>query len=95
METGYFIYLIGISGSGKTTIADALEAELRKKDTGRIQVIDGDTIRGQFKNMFGYTYEERMKCNQAVRVVVQYLIQNGVDVILTQVAPYEEMRPPG
>ena len=33
METGYFIYLIGISGSGKTTIADALEAELRKKDT--------------------------------------------------------------
>ena len=58
----------------------------------KLQVIDGDVIRKQFGNIFGFTYEERMRCNQAVRVVVQYLLDNGISVILSQVAAYEEMR---
>lgn len=92
MKKGYLIYLIGISGSGKTTIGTALEHKLLKNGTKHLQFIDGDTIREQLGNLFGYTYEERMKCNQVVRVVVQYLINNGISVILAQVAAYEEMR---
>lgn len=92
MKKGYLIYLIGISGSGKTTIGTALEHELLKNGAKHLQFIDGDTIREQLGNLFGYTYEERMKCNQVVRVVVQYLINNGISVILAQVAAYEEMR---
>lgn len=88
----FMMYVIGISGSGKTTIANALEKELKIRGLNRLQVIDGDVIRSQFGGIFGYTYEERMKCNQAVRVVVQYLLDNGINVILTQVAAYEEMR---
>ena len=89
----FMLYLVGISGSGKTTIANALEKELkkRKKDI-KLQVIDGDVIRKQFGGIFGYTKEERMKCNQAVRVVVKYLLENNVSVVLSQVAAYEEMR---
>lgn len=88
----HIIYMIGISGSGKSTIANVLEKELRKKGGEQFQVIDGDVIRQQFGGIFGYTYEERMKCNQAVRVVVQYLLDNNISVILTQVAAYEEVR---
>jgi adenylylsulfate kinase (apsK) len=84
--------MIGRSGSGKTTIANALEKELKSKGVQKLQVIDGDVIRKQFGNIFGFTYEERMRCNQAVRVVVQYLLDNGISVILSQVAAYEEMR---
>lgn len=93
MHKKFMMYLIGLSGSGKTTIAEALEKELKRRNAGcRLQFIDGDVIRGQFGDIFGYTYEERMKCNQAVRVVVQYLLDNDVSVILAQVAPYEKMR---
>lgn len=93
MHKKFMMYLVGLSGSGKTTIAEALGKELKRRNADcRIQLIDGDVIRGQFGDIFGYTYEERMKCNQAVRVVVQYLLDNDVSVILAQVAPYEKMR---
>lgn len=92
MGKNFLLYMIGRSGSGKSTLAKALEDELRKRNMEHLQVIDGDIIRKQFGDIFGYTYEERMKCNQAVRVVVQYLLDNEISVILTQVAAYEKMR---
>lgn len=92
MKHPFLLYLIGTSGSGKTTIANGLAKELKQRGDLSFQVIDGDVIRREFGGIFGYTYEERMKCNQAVRVVVLYLLNNGISVILAQVAPYEEMR---
>lgn len=92
MKKNFMIYMVGRSGSGKTTIANALEEKLRKKGIQHLQVIDGDVIRQQFGDIFGYTYEERMKCNQAVRVVVKYLLENNISVVLAQVAAYEEIR---
>lgn len=92
MQKKFMMYIIGRSGSGKTTIAYALEERLRRKERRNLQVIDGDIIREQFGGIFGYTHEERLKCNQAVRVVVDYLLKNNISVILAQVAPYEEMR---
>ncbi|GFI19322.1 putative adenylyl-sulfate kinase [Lachnospiraceae bacterium] len=92
MQNKFLIYMIGRSGSGKTTIAYALEKRLKEEGKHNIQVIDGDVIRKQFGDIFGYTREERLKCNQAVRVVIQYLLNNDISVILAQVAPYEEIR---
>lgn len=92
MSKKFFIYIVGRSGSGKTTISNALDAELKKVGVEHLQVIDGDVIREQFGGIFGYTYEERMRCNQAVRVVVQYLLDNDISVVLSQVAAYESMR---
>lgn len=92
MEKNFMLYMVGRSGSGKTTIANALEQALRKKGMQNLQVIDGDVIRHQFGDVFGYTYEERMKCNKAIRVVVKYLLQNHISVVLAQVAAYSEMR---
>lgn len=92
MQKKFMMYMVGRSGSGKTTLAKALAEELRGRGARYLQVIDGDVIREQFGSIFGYTYEERMRCNQAVRVVVQYLMDNGISVILSQVAAYEEMR---
>ena len=88
----FMIYMVGISGSGKTTIASALEQELKERGMRNLQFIDGDVIRSQVGNIFGYTFEERMKMTQVARVVAQYLIQNHISVILAQVGAYEAMR---
>lgn len=88
----FMMYMVGISGSGKTTIAKALEAELQRRGKCKFQFIDGDVVRAEFGGIFGYTYEERMKCNRATCVVSKYLIQNDVSVILAQVGAYEKMR---
>ena len=88
----FMIYMVGISGSGKTTIAKALEKKLIERDKCKFQFIDGDVVRAEFGGIFGYTYEERMKCNRATCVLSKYLIQNGISVILAQVGAYEAMR---
>lgn len=87
----FTICMTGISGSGKSTIAYALEKKMRQKNI-KCQVIDGDELRGQLGNLFGYTREERMKNSNVVRVLAKYLNNNEVNTIIAIVAPYEEMR---
>lgn len=88
----FMLYLVGTSGSGKTTIAAALDKELKQRGKAQVQFIDGDVIRAEFGDIFGYTFEERMKCNKVVRVLLKYLLRNNVSVILAQVGAYQEMR---
>lgn len=88
----FMMYIIGISGSGKTTIATRLTDELRKRNVDNLQFIDGDVIREELTGIFGYTYEERMKNNRVVCVVCDYLLRNNINVILAQVAGHQAMR---
>ncbi|MBR1598180.1 MAG: adenylyl-sulfate kinase [Lachnospiraceae bacterium] len=86
------MYLIGMSGSGKTTIARELEKRLRNRGVQSLQYIDGDEIRQELGGMFGYTPEERMKNNKVVCVVIKYLLKNNISVILSQVGARQAMR---
>lgn len=88
----FVMYMVGISGSGKTTIATKLTEELKKRGMNNVQFIDGDEIRSELEGLFGYTYEDRMKNNKIVCVVASYLTRNNINVILAQVAGYQEMR---
>ncbi|MBQ6463543.1 MAG: adenylyl-sulfate kinase [Pseudobutyrivibrio sp.] len=88
----FLLYFIGTSGSGKTTIASALENELNSRNIQNYQFIDGDDIRDKMGGIFGYTYEERIKCEKVVCVVFDYLLSNNISVIVTQVGAYEKQR---
>ena len=88
----FMMYIIGISGSGKTTIGLRLIEKLKKFNFDDLQFIDGDVIREELDGIFGYTYEERMRCNKTVCVVASYLIRNDINVILAQVGAYKSMR---
>ena len=81
----------GISGSGKTTLANGV-GEYPKRCEIPVQVIDGDILRGELGNLFGYTREERMKQNRIVRVLAGYLNRNDISTIVAVVAPFEDMR---
>jgi len=85
------MYIIGLSGSGKSTIALALEQALRE-DGISIQMIDGDVLREELGGMFGYTKEERAKQGRVAWVLAKYLNQNGIPAVITAVAGYQDLR---
>lgn len=87
----FSLFLIGTSGSGKTTLASVLKKQMLKRKVA-LQVLDGDELRGELGNLFGYTKDERMKQSHVVRTIAKYLNNNGTNVIAAVVAPYEEMR---
>ena len=91
MKKTFSLVFTGISGSGKTALAN-LVAERLKLLGVPVTVIDGDVLREDLGNLFGYTREERMKQNRVVRTLVKYLNGAGTNVIVTLVAPYNEMR---
>lgn len=87
----FILCLIGMSGSGKTTIASELQ-KIFEKNQSKVQVLDGDVLRDQLGNLFGYTFEERLKQNKVVQVIAKYLMINDVNTVISIVAPYEVMR---
>lgn len=91
MKRSFVLCFTGISGSGKTTLANAVSSLLKERGVP-VQVIDGDILRGQLGNLFGYTREERIRQSRVLRVLAGYLQEQEINVILSVVAPYEELR---
>lgn len=91
MVKDFIMGMIGISGSGKSTLAEGVCDYLRSKGRSCFH-IDGDILRRDLGDLFGYTHDERMKNNRVVRVLGKYLCDSHIATIVSIVAPYEEMR---
>lgn len=87
----FVLCFTGISGSGKTTLANKI-FEYYTNNNVPIEMIDGDILRNELSNLFGYTYEERMKQNLVVRILAKYLLKHEINIIISIVAPYHKMR---
>lgn len=88
---GFTLWLTGLSGAGKTTIALALEAELRQRGL-KIERLDGDTVRESLTRDLGFSKEDRDKNIERVTFVAKLLSRNGVGVIASFISPYQAMR---
>ena len=85
------IWLTGLSGSGKTTIAKNLERELYNK--GYLsQVLDGDNIRTGINNNLSFTEEDRWENIRRIAEVSKLLINSGIITINSFISPTEEIR---
>jgi len=84
------IWLTGLSGAGKTTIANELFRKLSQKDVKCI-ILDGDEIRNAFKNS-GFDRESRVQHNINVGYMASLLEKQGYIVIVSLVSPYREAR---
>ena len=85
------IWLTGLSGSGKSTIADALERKLFSLGM-HAYVLDGDNIRLGLNKDLGFTREDRAENVRRVSEVAHNLYDAGLITIVALVSPYAEDR---
>lgn len=84
------IWMTGLSGAGKTTIALALTERLRVLGIP-VEHLDGDTIRDIFPNT-GFSKKERIEHLNRVGFLASRLERNGVFVVASLISPYKESR---
>ncbi len=90
MENGFCIWLTGLSGSGKTTIAQALIEHF--KENRYIEAMDGDEIRKGLSRDLGFSKDDRNEHNHRVIFCSKLLARNGVITIVALISPYRETR---
>ncbi len=88
---GFTVWLTGLSGAGKTTVALALEQELRNRGV-QIERLDGDVVRESLTRDLGFSREDRDKNVERVGFVAKLLARNGVGVIAAFISPYRAAR---
>ncbi len=88
---GFTLWMTGLSGAGKTTIAKALEPVLRARGV-RFERLDGDTVREGLTRDLGFSKEDRDKNIERVTFVAKLLSRNGVGVVASFISPYREAR---
>ena len=88
---GLVIWLTGLSGAGKTTLARAIRQELLR--TGRaVELLDGDEVRENLSHGLGFSKEDRDRNVGRIGFVARLLARNGVTVLVSAISPYRQSR---
>ncbi len=85
------IWLTGLSGAGKTTIASLLKERLDAFQFVAI-VLDGDELRQTINKNLGYTEQDRMENVRRAAEIASLLVSNGMIAICSFMSPTEEIR---
>ncbi len=85
------MWLTGLSGAGKTTLAVLLEREMRARDLA-VEVLDGDEIRTNLSKGLGFSKEDRDTNIRRIGYVCRLLSRNHVAAISAAISPYREVR---
>ncbi len=91
MDKGCVVWLTGIPGAGKTTLARKIASILRRKGY-KVEVLDGDEVRKWLSPEAGFTREDRERHLRRVIYVSKLLARNGVIVLAAFVSPYRSIR---
>jgi len=90
-QTGFVVWIEGLSGAGKTSISRALAARLRSIGW-KSEVLDGDEVRRMFSPELGFSRKDREFHARRVSYVARMLARNGVAVLVAMITPYETSR---
>lgn len=90
MQQSGVIWFTGLSGAGKTTLAQALYNDFKLQDKS-VVMLDGDEIR-KISNVTGFDEQSRKNHNLAVGQHAAELEKNGHWVIVAMISPYEQTR---
>jgi adenylylsulfate kinase len=92
LNRGLTLWLTGLSGSGKSTIAKALYERLSSYTGMRMEILDGDEIREHLSRDLGFTKEERLINIERIAFLAGKISKHHVLVIVPVIAPYKEAR---
>jgi adenylyl-sulfate kinase len=82
------IWFTGLSGAGKTTIAQAVRDQLRAQ--GRlVYVLDGDLLRTGLNRDLGFSDQDRSENTRRVAEVARLMVDAGVTVLVALISPFE------
>ena len=90
-QRGFTLWFTGLSGAGKTTVAEIVEKELKERGL-RVEVLDGDIVRTNLSKGLGFSREDRNINVLRIGFVANLLTRNGVAVIVSAISPYKEAR---
>lgn len=90
-QRGAIVWLTGLSGSGKSTIAKALEKDLHAKGI-LTKLLDGDNIRVGINNNLGFSVEDRQENIRRIAEVAKLFLHTGIVTICSFVSPTQEIR---
>jgi len=88
---GFTLWFTGLSGSGKSVIADTVAEELKRMGM-KVERLDGDIVRKSLTKDLGFTEEDRNMNIERVTFVAKLLTRNGVAVLCSFISPYNKIR---
>ena len=89
--SGFTLWLTGLSGAGKSTIANAVAERLRAGGA-KVEILDGDEVRLNLSKGLGFSREDRDTNIRRIGYVAKLLTRNGVAVISAAISPYRGVR---
>ena len=90
-QQGFTVWFTGLSGSGKSTIAEMLYHELQARGL-KTEILDGDVVRQNLSKGLGFSKEDRDTNILRIGFVADLLTRNGVATICCPISPYKAAR---
>ena len=91
MTKGFVVWFTGLSGAGKSTIANTLQQELARR--GRhSELLDGDEVRTHLSKGLGFSKEDRNTNIRRIGYVARLVARSGGVAITAAISPYREVR---
>jgi bifunctional enzyme CysN/CysC len=88
---GKVIWFTGLSGSGKSTVANALEVELHSQGR-RTYILDGDNVRQGLNKDLGFTDADRVENIRRIAEVAKLMMDAGLIVMTAFISPFRRER---
>jgi adenylylsulfate kinase len=90
-QKGFTVWFTGLSGAGKSTIAEMLFHEFQARGL-KTEILDGDVVRQTLSKGLGFSKEDRDMNIQRIGFVAELLTRNGVATICCPISPYRDAR---
>ena len=90
-QRGMMLWFTGLSGSGKSTVAIALERELHSRGL-LCRILDGDNIRSGINNNLGFSTEDRVENIRRIAEVGRLFVDTGIITIAAFISPNNQLR---